>query len=208
MAYSLVALYKTFICQTHWLQEQFEAPLPTDRAAARICSPLHGLSRELCAIRLLDTWARFCRELVICSAARRPVTASGRVLPLAPGIRNPKHVIPSLLASYAKKRYEPRWHDAAECIDAARRLRVANLPMISLALGTTPSPAKDLRLVRNFVAHQCQDTAHKLNPLLKFLGLPANATPEQVLQQPVLGGTCAYITWIYQLRLIARNAVA
>lgn len=116
-------------------------------------------------------------------------------------------VIPTLLTLYKKKRYEPRWHDAGECIDAATRLGLANLSTIILALGITPSPADDLRALRNFVAHRCRDTADKLQALLKSVGLPKNATPEQVLQQAVSGGSCAFLTWSYQLRLIARNAI-
>lgn len=206
MAYELVLLHRNFVSETHWLQQQFEVPLPRNSKEAIACGAPHVLARELCAIRLLDAWARFCRELVVWSASRRPVTGSGRALPLAPGITGPQQVVPTLLASYAKKKYEPRWHDAGECIDAAKRLGLANLSTISLALGVTPSPADDLRAVRNFAAHRCYDTADKLQRLLKSLGLPKNATPEQVLQQPVSGGSCAFVTWLYQLRLIAKNA--
>lgn len=90
MAYELLTLYKAFACETHWLQEQFDAALPKDKKQANVCGPPHSMSKEVCAIRLLDAWSRFCKELVVCSASRQPLTAVGNVLPLAPGITRPQ----------------------------------------------------------------------------------------------------------------------
>jgi hypothetical protein len=69
-------------------------------------------------------------------------------------------VIPNLLATYGKRRrYEPKWARATECIDAAIRLKIANTGTVTAALGATNSPADEIRHVRNYYAHRRQGAA-------------------------------------------------
>jgi hypothetical protein len=65
------------------------------------------------------------------------------------------------MATYTKRKTEPKWFDATECIDAASRLKVSNLTSIAAGLGATTSPADVLRNVRNFFAHRGIRTARE-----------------------------------------------
>jgi hypothetical protein len=114
----------------------------------------------MAVVRLHDAWARFCRELIILSALGRTVTLSGVPLaPSSPALANRNSVIAALLATYKKKKYEPRWSDAVECLDAAARLKIANLPTVSAGLSASNSPADEIRQVRNFYAHRRMESA-------------------------------------------------
>ena len=140
-----------------WLEREFL------QAAAAGNFRRNHLACEMAVIRLHDAWARFCRELVVLSAFGRTVTLSGVFLPPChPSVKRCHLVIPRLLATPGKKyRFEPRWADATECIQAAQRLAVANFPTISAALAATNSPAEDIRKVRNFYAHRIKRTAQE-----------------------------------------------
>jgi len=107
-------------------------------------------------IRLHDSWARFCRELVILSACGRITTLSGVLIPPCHNSATRHHlVIPYLFTTPGRRyRWEPRWADATACIEAATRLGIANLPTVSAALAATNSPAENIRRVRNFYAHR------------------------------------------------------
>lgn len=69
--------------------------------------------------------------------------------------------MPALMATYTKRKTEPKWFDATECIDAASRLKVNNLTSIAAGLGATTSPADAVRNVRNFYAHRGMRTARE-----------------------------------------------
>jgi len=60
------------------------------------------------AIRLLDAWARFCRELVLISASEQPLTLAGTRLPLAPGITGRKDALKVLRTIYKRFPWEPQ----------------------------------------------------------------------------------------------------
>ena len=205
--YRLEDIYVGFAVETEFLTEQFRTPLPGKPFDTQCAEP-HKMTRQMCAVRLHDAWARFCRELVIQSASREPIDISGATIPLAPGIASPVDVIPTLLATFAKKRFEPRWYDASECIDAAQRLRLANYRSISTALSITPSPADDLRTVRNFVAHRNKQSALNVRSLKKKLGVSDRASLDDLLTFPSSGAVELLVVWIYQLRNIAKIATA
>jgi hypothetical protein len=120
-------------------------------------------------IRLYDAWARYSRELIILSAWGNSVTLSGAVVPAV--VKRRSDVIPTLLATYTKRRqYEPKWASATECIDAASRLKIANLGTIAAALGATNSPAEEIRNVRNYYAHRRQGAAARAIACRVFIG--------------------------------------
>jgi hypothetical protein len=114
------------------------------------------LACEMAVIRLHDSWARFCRELIVLSAFGRTVTLAG--VPLAPchgSVKRCHLVMPYLFRTPGPRyRFEPRWADATSCIQAATRLGIINLPTVSAALAATNSPAEHIRRVRNFYAHR------------------------------------------------------
>lgn len=157
---SLVEPYQGFLTETEWILDSFNVALFGLTLTAGHHS--HRLVCEMAVLRLHDAWARFCRELVVLSAGCKPYTATGSWLALAPGITCRKDVIPKLLSTYNKTKYEPSWSTAAKCLDAAQRLATPNLSTVTAAVGATNSPAEELRNVRNFYAHRWQDTALKV----------------------------------------------
>jgi hypothetical protein len=182
-----------------WLQNEFlQAALsPKNRRDQLIC--------EMTVVRLHDAWARFCRQLVISSALGRTFTLGG--VPLSPcsaSATRHSSVVPQLLATYPKRRFEPKWADATECIDAAQRLKINNLHTVSAALAATNSPADQIRRVRNFYAHRGRDTAHDAFTTNVF------STPfrPQVfdLAAYTTGGNRVIETWVNNLILVAMAA--
>jgi hypothetical protein len=129
------------------------------------------------------------------------------VLPLAPGVQKPTDVIPILLYTYKKARYEPRWGDPVTCIDAAKRLAVANLAEISIAIGLTPSPVDDLRKVRNFVAHRNKQKALDVKAVALSLRLPSAADADRIVGHTVPPGIPLLERWIEELRVMADFAI-
>ena len=193
------------------IESRFDAPLPNVAPWRNHCPSIHRDGRELCVVRLHDSWARFCRELVIQSAADRPITTTGTIVIRAPGIGRRSDVIPALRSTYTlaqqQKWYEPRWADAAACIDAAKRLQLANAATISAAIGSTPSPVEHLRRVRNFIAHRGRDTASLLIPVAASIGLKRFRYPEDIIAARIPPGMALFMTWTVRLRAIARAAV-
>lgn len=81
-------------------------------------------------------------------------TLAGSLLLPSPLVKGGEgSVIPAQFATYAKRKSEPKWFDATQCIDAAERLKVHNLTSIA-GLGATTSPADVLRNIRNLYAHR------------------------------------------------------
>jgi hypothetical protein len=142
--------------ETAWLQKEFIQAVNSGGGRHT------QLTCEMAVIRLHDAWARFCRELIILSAFGHTVTLSGVQLnPSSAAIRSRSLVIPVLLSTYHRKGrvFEPKWADAGECVDAARRLSIMNLSTVAAALGAVNSPANDIRCVRNFYAHRRKGAA-------------------------------------------------
>lgn len=183
--------------ETAWLRGEFlrASSGQKDRSAQ--------LASEMAVLRLHDAWTRFCRELIIVSAVGRTVTLGGVPLkPSTPNITTRNSVMPLLLSMYRKRRrYEPRWGDAKECVDAAQRLAINNFSTVSAALGATNSPAQSIRFVRNFYAHRKQDTAANAATTNLFSS-PSCPTVFE-LANYVTGGSRVIDIWVTGLVLVA-----
>lgn len=178
-------------------------------AAATSCDLVRASTRAHCVIRLYDAWSRFCRLVVIVSAGARPVTvASGRV-GRAPGISSVTDVLPTLRALHPKvpPGWEPRWGRAADCLAAARDLRIGNFPTVSAAIGVTPSPAEDLRIVRNFYAHRGEVTVSQARGVAVRVGMSGKSHPDHIPVFLARGGLPVYELWIVDLMEVAEASV-
>lgn len=182
-----------------WLEREFL------RAATSGKHRHTQLTCEMAVVRLHDAWARFCRRLVILSALGRTSTLGG--VPLSPcsaTVTRHSLVVPTLLATYKKRRHEPRWADATECIDAAQRLNIKNFSTVSAALAATNSPADKIRRVRNFYAHRGEDTADDALSTSIF-SFPTR--PEVFdLAAYTSGGARIIESWVSDLILVATAA--
>jgi hypothetical protein len=163
------------------------------------------LACEMAVVRLHDAWARFCRELIVLSAFGRTVTLGGTPLPRHRLIKRYGLVIPTLLETPGKGyRFEPRWADATQCIDAAQRLAIANFSTVSAALGATNSPAENIRRARNFYAHRKKGTALESGATKLFA---SQARLEVLDLAAYTSGNIRVIeSWVSNLNLVAMAA--
>lgn len=205
--FSLERIYNRFCLETFRLAERFATSLPSHPKYEQSCAAIHQLGREACVIRLWDAWSRFCREVVIRSACAAPVTASGLVLPHAPGIKKRSEVIPTLLKRYKKRRFEPRWGDPGECINAAKLLNVSNYATVLSALSVVSAATKYVRFVRNYIAHRNKYTAADLAKVVLSLGLPPESEVDSIVRHIQPGGLTVFEEWIIELRTIARLSI-
>jgi hypothetical protein len=181
-----------------WLQNEFL------RAVAAGNQRQSQLACEMAVVRLHDAWARFCRELIVLSAFGRTITLSGApVPPCHSSIKRCHLVVPTLLAK-SGFRFEPRWADATQCIRAAQRLAIANFPTVSAALGSTNSPAEDIRRARNFYAHRMKGTAKQSGATNLFV---SRARLEVFDLAAYTSGNVRIIeSWVDNLNLVALAA--
>ena len=204
-AESLLGCYRRFLAETAWLLTAFDARLAGLNAAHPL-GQLHRLGGEMAVIRLHDAWGRFCRELIISSAGCRPFTASGVRLAVPPGIRGRRDVIPFLLSTYRQRTYEPKWAVSGDCLSAAQRIGIANLATVVAAIGSTNSPAEDLRRVRNFFAHRGKWSADQVRFNCTF-SVGSQLTLEALVGQLVPPGITRMEAWVIDLRIVADAAV-
>lgn len=173
----------------------------------KVCSELHLWCQEMCVVRLLDAWARFCRELVLASASERPLTAGGARLPLAPGIAGRKDALGKLRTTYTRFPWEPRWTDAQACLRGANLLGVANYSNISAGIAVTPSPLEDLCRLRNFLAHRNEGTAAEVLKAAANIGTAPTSDVIGILESAIAPATSNVLElWIGQLQTMAMIA--
>lgn len=166
-------------------------------------------NREWCIIALHDAWVSHCRALVLTSAVAGCETLAGVRVPPVAGVRNANRAVALVRASLAPKApayWEPRWGDAREAIRAAQALGINNFVQVSGALGSTPSPAEDLRVVRNYVAHRNHTTAPAVRRLTNLAGF-VDPTLDGYLIAIVGPLESRYRSWVRELRSIATAAV-
>lgn len=201
----LQSLVSRFWAESESVFDRFSYVFPIGH---EVCSEFHLWRQEMCVIRLLDAWARFCRELVLVSASEQPLTMGGTRLPLAPGIATRTDALHLLQTAYTRVPYEPRWHDAQACLRAAGLLRVANYSSISAGIAVTPAPLDDLRDLRNFLAHRNERTASKVRNAAASNSAPVTSDVIAILQSPS-GSPPATILqlWIQQLQTMSQIAV-
>lgn len=160
-------------------------------------------------IQLQDQWNVFCRDLVIRSWKGGVQTLSGRSLQAGSGRRSETDALDALRRTYTGKlrksaRWEPKWFDATETIEAATRLGLANLAEISAGVGLTPAPLDEIRAVRNFMAHRGRQSSAALR---SQTARSSSAELDGYLCELSLGGAPRFETWVAQLDVMAYVAV-
>ena len=203
---SLLKLYKQFAKETIMLTNILELTIPS-RTKSSIDEKKLCFIREMCVMRLHDAWARFCRELIVISAYAKPITAQAQQVQRAPQIKKRNDVIPKLMSTYRKRRFEPRWYDAAECLDAAKRLKISNFSVIMSGLGISPSPVEDLTYVRNFFAHRSYENAQRVVDITTQLNLSTALRPDLIVIETVPPGVSVFGKWVSQLHTMALYSI-
>jgi len=158
-------------------------------------------------ISILDAWSYYCRSLVIHSSVGSIATAGGRQLPAGIFRSTTEAILASRRDRNGKVRDEPHWHDASTAIAFARKFAVPNFAEIANALGDTNSPAEQIRLLRNFCAHErnsdCYTKLAKANWKPEITG----GSVEAVLMSLQSDGRHRFDFWIDELEILAGAAV-
>ena len=163
------------------------------------------LACEMAVIRLHDSWARFCREVVILSSLGNVVTVGGQALTRSHPDMIHRRVFTPVYLRIANANQEPRWADSTACIRAATRLSIQNLANVSLALGAANSPAETMRRVRNFYAHRGHKTADGAKTTPCF---PLGKQPTVFhLNDYTAGGVTIFESWTQELFTVAAAAI-
>jgi len=187
--------------ETAWLLMEFLQAVRNREYGRR-----EQLACEMAVVRLHDAWTRFCRDIVIVSALGNTNTLSGtRLARCTSAITDRNSVVVYLLSKYKKRRYEPRWGDVQECLDAANLLGLTNFTTIAAGLGAANSPAEEIRHVRNYYAHRKDGSA------LKAMGtglFPLVKKPEVAeLAKYTPGGQMVIESWVQRLMAVATASI-
>ena len=204
---NLEKLYRHFVKESQALVWGFNTPDNLET-----CRQPHKFGREMCIVQLHDAWARACKELMIASACDKPLTSSGRIVPLAPHIISRRDILPVLRGTYTGRsrkhpNWEPRWGDTTEFLNVARRLNLHNYSTLSLGMSVTPNPTDHLRMVRNFFAHRGAQTANLNKRIARVYAIPAKSTPEELVNFLIAPGLTIFESWVNRLRTMLRVAV-
>jgi hypothetical protein len=166
-------------------------------------------ARAYALVRLYAEWEEFSRRLVYVSATRTPITESGAMVPRAAGVRTPGDVHRQICILYRKRptqNFTVAWGTPYQMVKICSHLGLGNESTINPAIQSTNSPANELRLLRNFLAHRNPSTALQVAPRpgLRTVGV------DKVLQwlagkQP--GGRSLFGVWCGDLMDVARATV-
>lgn len=207
MSFELEVLARKFAKQAQRSLATFNA---TDHVeTGTCCSKSHAPTRANCVLNLNNYWSDFCRSLLIESARGGAVARSGNVLVRAPGLTNGADIMSELRSRYRSRPpyWEPNWTVASDYIYACRQIRLVNLTYISAAIGSTGTPADELRLSRNYLAHRNASTATNAVRSLNAYGAILPLDIDNLLRSPVRPNTHLFKAWVDDLTVIAFAAV-
>jgi hypothetical protein len=164
--------------------------------------------RAFATVSLYAAWEEYSRRLVYSSAYARPRagSGSGRKVARAPGISTSSDVDVRLRKL---KRTQPQYRlilhlgPPVQMVKTCQFLALTNEQVISPAILSQNSPAEQLRLIRNFLAHQNPDTADQV-PLGPFQLTVQMTTATSWLAEKQAGGRTRFGVWVSDLADIAR----
>ena len=208
MAATLEKIYTKFDRECLRLSRVFDSIAGTSHQAGLL---QNQLIKEMCIIRLQDSWSRFCRELILSSAGSRPKTSGGVRLPHAPGIYKYSDALTMLQNKYNKRDpWEPIWHNPFRCLDAASKLQVPNYPAIHGGLSLSfngQHPIAQLTAVRNYFAHRNQNTAQDVVNVARDLLISPPPRASDLVSTIVLPGTTLFSLWATRLKTMGQLSI-
>lgn len=154
--------------------------------------------------QLQIVWECFVREYVVNSALGKHNDRNGPTEARIARFFSSKEAVANYIVASGRSRYEPKWYSSQEVIAVANRLRLSNFSDISAAIGVTPWPLEDLRLIRNFFAHRSKFAAIKVRNIPWF-----NNTDDILVENTAFeyssNGVLHFEEWARHMRLTAQN---
>lgn len=175
---------------------------------ASCCKYSHKFTRENSIIMLHDAWAQFCRTLFIQSSIGGYQTRGNVILTRATNFHGASPNDPVAALRLRRRNsppyWEPNWSVSGEFIRALQGIGAPNQLSISSAIGSTSSPAEQLRHTRNFLAHRTPDTAKKLVSELARYGASLPVNLETIMGvSPRSGYSNLFDMWVDDLISVA-----
>lgn len=188
----LTRLVNRFVTNAVGLEGKFEGSDPVGRAFS--------------VISLYADWEEFSRRLLYSSAALRPLSSGRKRIPRAPGITS-KSDVDLAIKLWKKARPNSRLvlhlGGPRAMADVCKALQLSNERIILPAVLSQHSPADELRLVRNFLAHQNPSTAFQV-PRGSRTGNLDVAALINWLSETQTGGRTRFGVWGSDLAAVAR----
>lgn len=157
-------------------------------------------------LTLYADWEEFSRRLVFASAAAHPVASDGRYIARAPGIRGYGDVELALKAWKQRRPKQPlvlHLGSPRTMVEACKQLSLVNERVIAPAILSQGSPADELRLLRNFLAHQNPSTALQIRSGPQRGDLEVGSLISWLAQKQT-GGRTRFGVWASDLSDVAR----
>jgi hypothetical protein len=171
-----------------------------------------SLGNTLIAQRLVlsmqNCFEHFVRRVILDSATGRAFDFSGPIYcSLYPPPRTREQACIELLRRLpGRNPFEPDWYKPAKAIDAARILSISNYNKISTVLGVSPWPLDELRIFRNFLAHQSKSSAVGVRAL-NFASLGGRIDSWSVIFERDAAGIARHSTWMNTIKFIGRQLI-
>ncbi len=150
-------------------------------------------------VKLHDSWAYACRQIVLSSASGDWITRKNLRLNRGSAVPTREDPLTTLRASWTKTgkpmdpNWEPHWFVPDTAIRAATLLGARNLTEITNAFGAVQS-AEPLRITRNVVAHSLPNTWQRFRTLQRGLPVQQSSSPTEFVFSRV-GNQPRLIEW-------------
>lgn len=179
-----------FADSTDALVRRFDVPVPSTAPFDSTCPIIHEDGQALLVVRLQNSWADFCRNLIIVSS-----TNSARYVR-----RVAKSVASEMGDGY------PVWHKPEFIVRLARHITLTNVSQIDLYLSANVS-AGSINSVRNYIVHPGSGTESKYREVAATEGVPG-ADVGTLLNVRAPGGATLFERWVKDLQRTASNSAA
>jgi len=166
-----------------------------------------SLIQSACVIYIHCAWEQFCRQLIIISASKQPLTANGIVVKRV--FKNAKLTI-AKVKSFHSRGYEPKWYNPRDCISTATRINISNLGSVTSGLSiTNSSPIPDyLNDFRNFFAHHNHGIMEKIRQdIFLPMNIAMSVTPLSFLNTRDANNKFTLEVWVERLLIMAKNCI-
>ena len=189
MLATLSTLSRDFTDSTDALIRRFDIPVPSVAPYDSTCPMAHEDGQALLVVRLQNSWADFCRNLIRTSMANET-----RFRKAARSV-----------AKEMGDRY-PVWHKPEFIVRLARHAALTNQEGINLHLGANLS-ASHVTNVRNYIIHPGSHTEAKYREVAAAQGVPG-ADVRTLLNVRAVGGASLFERWVRDLQRTASNSIA